>query len=637
PMPIPYIHVNDPSRYEGDSIRIYSHQKRVGSLFSLDGKSISMLVLIEDDLSKVETDTLYHAVTKILDRYHFDEMHAAGKAIGQAFYVNKVRSEFTLFLAIAVILIIVILALIYRSVWGVIVPLIIVVLSVIWLLGIMSLSGKAVDIMTTLLPLVLFVVGISDVIHLLSRYFEEIRSGVEKQKAIVNAYKSVGIATFLTSLTTAIGFLTLLTSGVRPVRELGIYAAIGVLVAFVLAFSLLPALLSLGKVPKVAYREPSTVFWNKLVEWIFIRSVKNRRLVLIISGLFFLFSLWFARSINVDNHLLEDVADDDPIRASFEFFESEFSGVRPFELLFSVSDSGHSIYSYEVVVEMVRVESYLKDVYGVGFLNSPLSIIRSANQALHGGLDSAHVLPSSEEDLKRATVLVTMLAKRPEFKALMTLDMRHARFSGKIHDLGGKVVREKDAQLLEDLGDLEYGKVQLTGMSRLIDRTNADLSRDMLSGIFVALFVVALIIALLFKSVKLALISLIPNIIPLAAIAGTMGVFGIDLKVSTSVVFGIAFGIAVDDSIHFLMKFRQLKGTGRSKLYMLKRTSISTGKAIILTSVILIAGFISLSFSNFTSTHYVGLLISIALAIAVLADLFLLTALLLVSNPRKST
>jgi predicted RND superfamily exporter protein len=632
PIAIPYLHIDDPDRYQKDSSRIYEHQKQVGSLFSPDAKSISLLVILEDTLNKLETDTVYYNLTDVMDKYEFDEIHAAGKAIGQAFYIEQIKTEFILFMAIAVLLIIMVLLLIYRSFWGTAVPLIVVLLSVIWLLGFMSLVGKSIDIMTTLLPLVLFVVGVSDVIHLLSRFFEEIRAGLSKNQAIQTAYKRVGAATFLTSLTTALGFLTLLTSGVKPVRELGVFAAAGVFIAFFLAFSLLPAILSISAVPKLAYKEPSTVMWNKLVSKMFRFSINRRKWIVVFSVALISLSIVGITNIKIDNYLLEDVSEDDPIRKSFMFFEENFSGVRPFELQLTVTDSNMNVLDPKVIQDMMTVESYLKDEYGVGFLSSPLNILRGANQVLNGGLDSANLIPSSERQLKKATSIVNTLSKRPEFAALLSADKMHARFTGKIQDQGGRLTKQKDDELRQYFnkgGVLDHSEITLTGMSLLIDKNNETLSSNMMSGLLFALLVVAIIMGLMFKSLRIAMISLVPNIIPLLMIGGFMGFTGIDLKISTSVIFGIAFGIAVDDSIHYLIKYRQELKKGRSNIYALKRTSLSTGKAIILTTIILCMGFISLSASDFTSTFYVGILISIALASAVVADLLLLPILLL--------
>lgn len=630
PIAIPFLHPDDESRYAADSTRIYRFQKEVGSVFSEDAKSISMLIEIEPNLSKVETDTVYFKLKDVLDKYEFDQMHTAGKVIGQAYYIDQIKYEFTLFFILAVVLVIIILALVYRSLWGVVVPLLIVVLSVIWSLGLMGLIGKPIDIMTALLPLILFVVGISDVIHLLSRYFEEIRNGLSKEAAIKISYKQVGMATFLTSLTTALGFLTLLTSGIKPVRELGIYAAIGVFIAFILAFSLLPAILTLNPVPKLAYKEPSSLFWNKLVRKIFFFSMKNQVSILVVSLLVIIASAISISTIKVDNYLLEDVGEDDPMRTSFMYFEENFAGARPFELYVSVKDSNQSMLDREVVDDLLRIDAYLKNEYGVGFLLSPLNILRTANQAISGGHDTAYLVPTSDERYNTVMRLVSKIQKRPEFNALLANEMREGRFSGKMRDLGGLKTKQMNEDLLAhfDQYPLQTVDIRLTGMALLIDKNNETLSVNMMSGLIFALLVVAIVMGILFKSFKMALITLVPNVLPLMVIGGFMGLTGIDLKVSTSIIFGIAFGIAVDDSIHYLSKFKLELNKGRSMIWALRRTSISTGKAILLTSLILCSGFLTLSSSSFTSTHYVGLLISITLAVAVLADLILLPVLL---------
>jgi predicted RND superfamily exporter protein len=630
PIAIPYLHPDEPERYLNDSTRIYKYQKEIGSLFSEDGKSMSMLIEIQPDLSKVETDTVYFKLMEVINDYQFDEMHMAGKVIGQAYYIEQIKFEFALFFSIAVILVIIILTLVYRSFWGIVVPLMVVLLSVIWLLGLMGIVGKSIDIMTALLPLILFVVGISDVIHLLSRYFEEIRNGLNKNEALMVAYKQVGLATFLTSLTTALGFLTLITSTIKPVRELGIFAAAGVFIAFLLAFTLLPAVLTLIKVPKLAFKEPSSIFWNKLVRMIFYFSMRKQRWVVGVTLVVIVWSLIGLSRIEVDNYLLEDVGKDDPLRYSFEFFEEHFAGARPFELYVEVADTNSNIFNYEAVQEMLEIESYLKEQYGVGFLISPLNLIRSANQALNGGLDTAYVVPASKAELAQLLIMLKRFEKRPEFASILANKNREARFSGKIKDQGGKRTKEMNEAMDEyfqkyPLQHLDY---ELTGMALLIDQNNESLSKDMLSGLIFALIVVAIIVGLMYKSVLMALVSIVPNVLPLLVIAGYMGMMGIDLKVATSIIFGIAFGIAVDDSIHYLSKYRLEKAKGRSMIWALRRSSLSTGKAIILTSLILCAGFLTLASSDFTSTFYVGVLISITLAVAVMADLFLLPILI---------
>jgi uncharacterized protein len=216
-------------------------------------------------------------------------------------------------------------------------------------------------------------------------------------------------------------------------------------------------------------------------------------------------------------------------------------------------------------------------------------------------------------------------------------EMHMARVQGKVGDLGAREFEQRNEKLMSVYGELENPKfdIRVTGTATLIDLNNAYLATDMTIGLIIAFLVVAIIMGLMFKSVKMVLICLIPNILPLLMIAGIMGAMGIDLKVSTSIIFTIAFGIAVDDTIHFMSKLRLELGKGKSLLYALKRTYISTGKAIIITSIILSGGFFTLVFSSFLGTFYVGLLISLTLLFAVLADLTLLPVLILLFFRKK--
>lgn len=632
PIAVPWLHPKEPGRYAQDSARIYENLKGVGSFFSQDGTSLSLVLEIEPNLSKVRTDSVYYGMQEVAAHYHFTELHMSGKAIGQNYYISKIKEEFVLFFLLGVLLIVIILWMVYRSFWGIIVPLAIVLLSVVWLLGLMGLTGKNIDILNALLPTILFVVGISDVIHLLSRYFEELRKGRANVEAIRIAYRQIGLATALTSLTTAIGFLTLVYSDIMPIKELGIYAALGVLIAFVLAFSLLPAILVLHTDMKLALKEPASAQWHRLSHSILRFSLNYRKQVLIGFLALAILSIIGIGKVEIDNFLLEDVGEGDPTRVSFEFFEEHFAGVRPFEMHLTLKDTNGSLYDYEAILEMAEMERYLRSVYGVGFVVSPLQAVRGLNQALHGGKDSAFVIPSTKEEMQALLPYLEKFQHRPEFDALITDDLKEGRIAGKMVDVGGRKIKEMNTQLhqyftlLSPLKHLDY---RLTGMALLIDKNNEKLSKNLIYGLFFAFAVVAVIMGLLFRSMSIVVISLIPNMVPLLVIGGAMGFAGVDLKVSTSIIFGISFGIAVDDTIHYLAKFKLQLREGKSYLYAIKRTSISTGKAIMLTSLIICSGFVSMAFSSFKSSIYIGTLVGLTLLVAVISDLVLLPVLLL--------
>jgi predicted RND superfamily exporter protein len=241
-------------------------------------------------------------------------------------------------------------------------------------------------------------------------------------------------------------------------------------------------------------------------------------------------------------------------------------------------------------------------------------------------------LPENEEEMKPILSLIQKFKKRKEFASLITSDNKEARITGKMHDMGSKKVALRNQALEKFIAEnvnLNILSYQLTGSAYLIDKNNAYLARNLVGGLAIAFLIIAILTALFYRSFVMVLIALIPNLIPLILIAGILGYAGIYLKISTGIIFTIAFGIAVDDTIHFLSKLKLELDKGKSLIYAVKRTFLSTGKAIIITSIILCGGFLSLMLSSFEGTFLVGLLISLTLFFAIVADLFLLPILII--------
>jgi predicted RND superfamily exporter protein len=341
--------------------------------------------------------------------------------------------------------------------------------------------------------------------------------------------------------------------------------------------------------------------------------------------------------VDVNNFLLEDLRDGDPLKQEFLFFENNFSGARPFELAI-VLNEGERWDDIQVMQQLALVDSFLVNEYEVGSLVSPVRIVKTAHRELKGGAASYFRVPDSQAELDQ----IVKGIRRFDRDSLLTLFVNEERgfirMQGKTGDLGAQVFKVKNAELAafieRELPNPRF-EAKVTGTATLIDLNNESLAVDMTIGLAIAFIVISIIIAVMFKSLRMVIICLIPNMMPLLMIAGYMGFMGIDLKVSTSIIFTIAFGIAVDDTIHFMSKLRLELGKGKSLLYALKRTYISTGKAIIVTSLILCAGFLTLILSEFLGTFYIGLLVSMTLLFAVLADLFLLPVLVILFFRRK--
>ena len=635
---IPVLHVNEPTRYRQDSIRIYKDRKWVGSFFAEDGKALALFLRHTPLIQKTEADSLVIAIEQLAKKYQLSPFFLAGKAKAQGVYIDKMKFELIVFLSISVVLVTTFLIIAYRSFWNVIVPLVVVILSVIWILGLMGIFNKPLDVMLVLLPSIMFVVAMSDVVHILTKYIEELRAGLTRLEALKITLKEVGLATFLTSLTTAVGFLTLFTASIKPIREFGLYTAIGVFVAFLLAFSLLPAILILIKKPTVVNKEKNRRRWLLFLMKTFGAILNNYRAIFYFFLVVIVVALIGISRIEINTFLLEDISEDDPLRKEFVFFDNQFGGYRPLEIAIDVKDSSRNIFDWEILEELEKVENYLIDTYQGRNIISPLQAVKSLNQAVNGGLVEHFKLPDDRDDRRKIEKNLRYLKSNNADLKLFADDYRKSRFSGKTKDIGSKMSLARNAgleQFIRSNIDSTLVQIKITGTSLLIDKNNQYLTQNMMEGLGIAFLVIAVIVAMLFRSLRMIIIVLIPNVIPLIVVAAIMGYFGITLKLSTSIIFTIAFGIAVDDTIHFISKLKLELDKGKSLLYALKRTYLSTGKAIIVTTIILAGGFLTLILSSFGGTYYTGLLVSLTLGLAVLADLSLLPVLLIMFFKKK--
>lgn len=629
-IPVKWIHLDEPDRLTQDSLRVFESGELIGTVFSRDGKSLILALNTKYGLSKVKSDAAVTQINEVMDQFVFDRVRIAGRIFGQRYFVEKMVSELFLFTLISFVIIIVFLILAFRSFWGVVFPLLIVAVSVIWLMAFMIFVGKSFDLMSTLLPTIMFVVGMSDAVHFISRYLEELRKSPDQLKALKIAFHHIGKATLLTSLTTAIGFLTLYTSGINPVRDFGLYTAIGVLFALLITYLILPAVLILLPVPKRALVDSKELFWDRIMRNVFRFNITRPKQVIFWSILVLIISFWAGSRVEVNNYLLEDLAKGDPLRDNFEFFEKEYSGARPFDVVISTRDSS-SILEYEKVKALNVLESHLKSEFGIQGFVSLNTVVKAINRANDGGSLESYQFPDSPQKWKKVKSQILKVQKTGKLDMILPRENYETRISAQVKDFGGKVFKSKYQNIQDSLNPiLENAGLNLrfTGMGYLIDKNNETLASGLMWGLVIAFGAVALIMGMIFKSLKMVIITLIPNVVPLLMIGGVMGISGIDLKVSTSIIFTIAFGIAVDDTIHYVSKLKMELDKGRSVIYALKRASISTGKAIVLTSLILISGFFALVFSDFASTFYIGLLVSLTLVFAVISDLFLLPVLI---------
>lgn len=620
----PMLRWQEPENYAVDKEKIFNTQGMVGLFFSEDGKSIAINMKQKSGLSKAKCDQLSFDIERVVGEFQFDRSHIIGRALGQRLYVELMIQELFLFISLSLLLTVVFLFIAFRSGWGVIIPTLIVLISIIWTLGFIGILGKDLDLMLTVLPTIIFVVGMSDSVHVLTKYLQELRNGREKVDAIKYAFKSIRLATFLTAFTTSVGFLTLMLSNIEPISDFGIYTSVGIMLAYGLTYTLLPAILLLAKPKHMFVFASSEDFWTKrlhtLLRWI----LCHRKRVLIGAVVVVGISSYGIYLVRVDNKMLEDLRDSHRLKQEFFFMEDHFSGCRPFEMAITL-ENDTMIYSPEFMSDLDKISGWLQREYGVGSLLSMGEFIKSANEAMNAGQHEFYVIPEDPRELKRTARFL----QRKEFEELTTLyynkDKKMLRISGKVGDFGRRHFEELNVKLDEFIKQNTSTSFthKVTGTAQLIDLNNRYLVENMVWDLLLSVIVIGLIMGIVYKSPRMILLTIIPNIIPLVIVGGIMGFAGIPFKVSTSIIFNIAFGIAVDDTIHFLARVRTLLGEGNSPFYAVKRTFLTTGKAMVVTTLILSGGFLTLILSDFMGTFYIGLLISLTLFIALIAELLL--------------
>lgn len=628
---IPYVRPQGEHRLAKDSLRVYSNLPITSNYFSKDGKSVSIFIKHDDCMDEDISFTVASRIRRIVQKYRLEETHFAGKIISTQFYIEKIRGETIVFIGTSLFLIVLVLFLTFRTFWGITLPISLVLITVVYVLTALRINNHSMDLLLNLLPPLMMVIGLSYVIHILTKYIDEIKCGHDKPTALKLTYKNVGLATLLAAVTTAIGFITLTTSSVKPVIDLGLYAVLGVSICVVLCFSFLPASLYLIKPSSLNLRNNHNNLWQRCLRILFLFILKHP--LIIIFSLIPLLSLsyWGMQKLKINSYIQEGLRDNQPLKKDYLFYETNFNGIRPFEMSVQILNPDININDEQILQELNKLDYYLETEYGVKILYSPPLLFKQYNRMVHGGDPNYMVLPKSKQ-LTKANVLIKRSGSHSPLFEYLRSEEREARVSGIMPDIGSYEIRKRDKKLrafyLKNI-DTSLIRYKMTGSAVLMEKNNQLIAANLAKGLSIAMIIIAAIVGFVFRSFRMIGITLLCNVFPLLMIAAVMGFLDIDLKLSTAMIFTVAFGIAVDDTIHFISRFRAELKKGKKPIYALKRTYLSTGKAIVITSIILSGGFLSLTFSDFIGSYYIGLLTSLTLLFALLADIILLPALLL--------
>ncbi|NQX96550.1 MAG: MMPL family transporter [Flavobacteriales bacterium] len=577
---------------------------------------------------KIDAEVLaFHEKTGI-------KVHKSGLPYIRANSTTKVKDEIVIFLALSIFITSLILYLFFRSFKATMYSMLVVTVGVVWSVGIQSLFGYKVTILTGLIPPLIIVIGIPNCIFLLNKYHSEFKNHGNQIKALSRVIQKIGNAIFLTNTTTSLGFATFIFTKSEILIEFGVLAAIDIFMVFILSILIIPIIFSFLTPPKERHTKHLE---NKLMVRIvgFLEHIVkfHRKIVYAVTILIVLLSIYGVTLITTTGNIIDDLPKNDPIVEDLKFFETSFNGVMPFEIVIDTkkkngvfADNGKVLY---------KIQKLQREMANYSEFSKPLSIteaIKFSYQAYKNGKSKFYILPPATE-LKKLKKYVKNDSHKNNFASFIDSTNQITRVSFQMADIGTKemdiLLNEIRPKIDSIFPPKEYN-VSITGTSVVFLKGTNYLVENLLTSLALAIILIASLMSILFSSVRMVLVSLVPNLLPLLTTAGLMGFFGIPIKPSTILIFSIAFGISVDDTIHFLAKYRQeLKQQQwniKEAVFLALR---ETGVSMIYTSIILFFGFGVFTVSSFGGTIALGILVSITLMFAMMADLILLPSLLL--------
>jgi predicted RND superfamily exporter protein len=546
---------------------------------------------------------------------------------------QNIMDEIGKFVIIAIVVTICIFFFFFRSYRATIITLSVVVTGVMWALGILGFLEYEITVLTALIPPLIIVIGVPNCIFLINKYQHEVKKHGNQARSLQRVISKIGNATLMTNITTACGFATFILTDSKILKEFGAVASINIMVIFILSILLIPIIYSFLPLPREKHLNHLNNEWLNIFVNFLSNTVRKKRIpVFIISILSLCISIVGINKIEISGNLIEDMPKKSGFVKDIKFFEKEFKGILPIEIMIdSRRKNGMTRLS-----NLKRMNDFHDHIKRIPELSSPISIVNLSKyikQSFYNGNPKYFQLPSSQENTFISSYIKNSDLNFGENNSYIDENGQIARITTLIGEIDTERMEGIEESLLKGI-ELYFPKdrfdVILTGKTLGYLKGTKFLIKNLLISLFLAILLISLMITYLFRSYKMVIISLIPNILPLLFTAGVMGFFNIPIKPSTILVFSIAFGISVDDTIHFLVKYRQELMANNWKIRKSVFSSLrETGISMFYTSIVLFFGFSVFMSSSYGGTIALGGLVSTTLLFAMLANLILLPSLLI--------
>ena len=607
-------------------------------LYNKKSRTLRTVVYLDKDIinTSVRKDFILKDLSHLISEFEEEtgmDLHVSGMPYIRTLNSQNIIDEIGLFIVAALAVTSLIFFFFFRSVRATFISVCVVIIGVMWAFGFLGLLKYEITVLTALIPPLIIVIGIPNCIFLINKYQQEVKKHGNQALSLQRVISKIGNATLMTNVTTASGFATFIITDSRLLTEFGIVASINILCIFLLSLLIIPIIYSFMPLPNPKHLKHLNKRWiDVFVNWME-RLVRERRIaVYTVSVALLVISIIGIYQIKISGSPIEDMPKKAGFFSDIRFFEKEFDGIMPVEVVVDTKQKNGVLKP----ANLRRMDQLGEVITDIPELSGPLSIVnvvKYSKQAFYSGLPKYYQLPTAQEN-----TFIMDVARKSEGDANLLRNFvdsagQVARITTYMKDVETGRMEQIEARLLENIAKIfpaERYNVYLTGKALLFLKGTKYLVKNLVLSLTLAIALIALFMAYLFRSLRMILISLIPNLLPLVITAGVMGFAGVPIKPSTILVFSVAFGISVDDTIHFLAKYRQELTANRWRIQKSVYAALrETGVSMFYTSIVLFFGFSVFTISSFGGTVALGALVSATLLFAMLANLILLPSLLL--------
>ncbi|WP_304142402.1 RND family transporter [Mesoflavibacter zeaxanthinifaciens] len=561
------------------------------------------------------------------------QVRVSGMPYIRTLNAQNIVDEINLFVIAALVVTSLIFFLFFRSFRATLISLVVVCIGVMWTLGFLGMLKYEITVLTALIPPLIIVIGIPNCIFLINKYQHEVKSHGNKVKSLQRVITKVGNATLMTNVTTASGFATFILTESTLLKEFGVVASLSILAIFILCLLIIPIIYTFLPYPKERHLEHLNKRWiGGFVNWME-HMVREKRITIYITSLVLLVVCIIGiYQIRISGSLIEDMPKKAQFFKDIRFFEEEFNGIMPLEIMVDTKRK-KGVMKLSTLKRMDKIEEFIVETPELSKPISVVDLVKYSKQAYYNGNPKYYQLPTSQENsfilsyAKNSSSDVDLLSNFVDSTG------QYARITTFMKDIGTDRMERIQENLQEKIDNTfpkERYNVTMTGKALVFQKGTKYLVKNLAISLSLAILLISLFMAYMFRSFRMIVVSLIPNLLPLVVTAGLMGYLGVPIKPSTILVFSIAFGISVDDTIHFLAKYRQELQANNWKIKKSVYGALrETGVSMFYTSIVLFFGFSVFIISSFGGTVALGALVSVTLLFAMLSNLLLLPSLLL--------